>query len=764
LSALREQEKAIQTAILNGIRIVDLSDGIAGPTATMVLAEAGADVVLVEPPGGVSTRAVPGFKTWNRSKQSVALDLHDSADRARLDQLLDGADVLVHSLPPSQARALGLDDESLAAQHPQLIACSVLAWPANHPEAERPVDDLLALARMGVLDEQKGLRDGPIYVRFPLGSWGAVWLAAIGILARLIVRGRTGQAGPAHTSLVQGALIPMMMHWSRAETPSDALRIGMPKDNMQATLFECSDGQWIHIMPPSHDETPLMQEVFAEMGPEAIAAANLEATGSAAFPNFGANKAAFLRRPAQQWLDNAWNNDKPAQGAWAVGAILGDEQARINRYVISLEDPEAGTIVVPGLPLTIDPPAEVRGPAPSLGQHQDSAGADWEPRRPTEATNPAGGDLRWPLAGMKVLDFGNYLAGPLGPMLLADLGADVIKVEATTGDPMRWGDWPFAGCQRGKRTVAVNLKSPESRPVLEALIKWADVVHHNLRMPAARRLGLDSKSLREINPDLVFCHTSSYGPQGPRADWPGYDQLFQSSCGWEVAGAGEGNRPMWHRFGFMDHQCAMSSVVSTLLAVYERDRTGRPSDTAGSLLGPGVLTTSETYLRSDGTLAPMQQLDHDQMVTTPGARLLICADGWIAVAAHQADEVARLCDVLGAADPEGLPAGASGRAVAELLAALDAADVPAERVQTNNKNAFFDDPANRAAKLVVEYTHQVWGKLEQPGAMWDFGDLDTRFDYAPPVLGEHTVEVLREIGFESEQVDALLAEGVVKTA
>ena len=318
VSALR-QEKAIHTAILNGIRIVDLSDGIAGPTATMVLAEAGADVVLVEPPGGVSTRSVPGFKTWNRSKQSVELNLHDTQDRARLDGLLAGADVLVHSLPPSQARTLGLDDETLAAQHPQLIACSVLAWPANHPDAERPVDDLLALARMGVLDEQKGLRDGPIYVRFPLGSWGAVWLAAIGIMTRLIVRGRTGQAGPAHTSLVQGALIPMMMHWSRAETPSDALRIGMPKDNMQATLFECSDGQWIHIMPPAPDDSPLMQEVFAEMGPEAVAAANLEVTGSAAFPNFGANKAAFLRRPAQQWLDNAWNNDKPAQGALAAG-------------------------------------------------------------------------------------------------------------------------------------------------------------------------------------------------------------------------------------------------------------------------------------------------------------------------------------------------------------------------------------------------------------------------------------------------------------
>ncbi|MGX7681790.1 CoA transferase [Jatrophihabitans sp. DSM 45814] len=760
--AFRVGRLAISTAILNGIRIVDLSDGIAGPTATMVLAEAGADVVLVEPVGGVGTRGLPGFKTWNRSKQSVQLDIADSTDRKRFNQLLAGADVLVHSYSPLRARELGIDDASLAAEYPNLIACSVLAWPANHPDADQPVDDLLALARMGVLDEQKGLRDGPIYVRFPLGSWGAVWLAAIGIMARLIVRGRTGKAGPAHTSLVQGALIPMMMHWSRAETPSDNLRIGMPKDNMSASLFECSDGQWIHVMPPAPDDTPLMQEVWAEMGPDAVAAANATMPNwSAAYPNAGANKAAYLRRPAQAWLDNAWANDKPAQGAWQVGAILQDEQARTNRYVIELDDPEAGKITVPGLPLTIDPPTEVRSPAPALGQHQDEAGIDWTPRPSAATTNT---DQRWPLAGMKVLDFGNYLAGPLGPMLLADLGADVIKVEATIGDPMRWGDWPFAGCQRGKRTVAVNLKSPESRPVLEALVKWADVVHHNLRKPAARKLGLDSEALRKINPDLVFCHTSSYGPEGLRADWPGYDQLFQSSCGWEVAGAGEGNPPMWHRFGFMDHQCAMSSVVSTLLAVFERDRTGRATDAAGSLLGPGVLTTSETYLQSDGTLAPMIKLDKEQMVTTPGARLLICSDGWVAVAAHRDDQVARLCQALGSADPDGLPAAAAERKMSEVLDALAEADVPAEEVRLNNKAAFFDDPDNRAAGLVVEYQHRVWGKLEQPGAMWDFGDLETRFDYAPPVLGEHTEEVLREIGFADPEIKTLLAAEVVKSA
>ena len=181
-----------------------------------------------------------------------------------------------------------------------------------------------------------------------------------------------------------------------------------------------------------------------------------------------------------------------------------------------------------------------------------------EAARPERVTNA---ETRWPLEGVKVVDAGAFLAGPLGPMLLSDLGADVVKVEPPGGEGMRWVEWSFFGCQRGKRGVALDLKARR-----RGRARRADRRRRHLPPQPAHARGaaprLDEESVRAVNPDIVYCHTSSYGPVGPRGDWPGYDQLFQASCGWEVAGVGEGNPPMWHRFGFMDHMCAMGSVIA----------------------------------------------------------------------------------------------------------------------------------------------------------------------------------------------------------
>jgi crotonobetainyl-CoA:carnitine CoA-transferase CaiB-like acyl-CoA transferase len=750
--------------ILSGIRVLDLSHGIAGRVAAMLLAESGADVVKVE--SAAQADDSPGRLTWDRSKRSVDLDVRTGDGLERLESLLAAADVLIHEFGPTRARELGLDDEALSTRFPRLVTCSVLGWPANHPDADRPVDELLAMARLGICDEQMPMtREGPVYIRFPLGTWGAVYLAASGVVARLMVRERTGRGGAAHTSLVQGALVPMGMHWARAENPSEPLALGMPKAGRgsQATLLECADGVWVHLMK-CPDGSPLMQKAFADMGELGVAAAN-EAAGSGQFgyPNLGANIAAMKTRPSQEWLNDFWANDIAAQPAMQFGDVLDDEQARSNGYVLDLEDPREGRITVPGMPLTLDPPQRMQRPAPDPGQHTGEVEADWAAPRTAEVAGDVQPPGRWPLEGLKVLDLGSYLAGPYAPMLMADLGADVIKVESTTGDAMRPTGWAFAGCQRGKRGIALNLKSPDARPAIEALIKWADVVHHNMRMPAARKLGLDRETVQALNPDAVYCHTSSYGPTGPRADWPGYDQLFQAQCGWEALGAGEGNPPMWHRFGFMDHQCALSSLLATLLALFEQRRTGRTQAVAGSLLGAGALTASETFRRSDGTLAPFDRLDHDQTTRSSGQRIVRTSDGWVAIAASTPELLDAARSSVGAGTVDGIAEAVATRGSVDVLAALDAAGVPAELVRENQRDPFFDSPENRAAGLVADYPHAEWGRLLQPGGMWYFGDLGVRLELAPPALGEHTAEVLTELGFSSDEIQQLAADGVAVT-
>jgi crotonobetainyl-CoA:carnitine CoA-transferase CaiB-like acyl-CoA transferase len=209
----------------------------------------------------------------------------------------------------------------------------------------------------------------------------------------------------------------------------------------------------------------------------------------------------------------------------------------------------------------------------------------------------------------------------------------------------------------------------------------------------------------------------------------------------------------------MDHLCAMSSVAGTLMALLQRDRTGRATDVAASLLGAGVLTNSETYLRPDGSLVPVPVLDHDQTKVGPGERILQVSDGWIAVSAVGDAQVGALCGVLGASSPDGLPGAASGRSTGELLDALAAAGVTAAAVRQGQRGPFFDDPDHLAAGLVASYTHADWGRLEQPGAMWYFGDQDVKLDRAPPVLGEHTAEVLLEVGLSQAEIDELLAAG-----
>ena len=148
------------------------------------------------------------------------------------------------------------------------------------------------------------------------------------------------------------------------------------------------------------------------------------------------------------------------------------------------------------------------------------------------------------LGGLRVLDFSAFVAGPLGAQVLADLGAEVIKVEPLEGEAMRAAAYAVAACQRGKRSVALDLNAPDARPVVERLIKWADVVLHNFRVGVSARLGIDEATVARLNPHAVYCHASGFGTYGPRAPFPSNDALMQAVTGLERAVGGAGNDPL----------------------------------------------------------------------------------------------------------------------------------------------------------------------------------------------------------------------------
>lgn len=360
---------------------------------------------------------------------------------------------------------------------------------------------------------------------------------------------------------------------------------------------------------------------------------------------------------------------------------------------------------------------------------------------------------------MKVLDLGAYLAGPFATMLLADLGAEVIKVEPPAGDAMRRLERIFAGTQRGKLGVALKLGEAGAQEALGELVRWADVVHHNIRLPAARKLGIDHAALSRIKPALVFCHISSYGPEGEQKDWPGFDQLMQAACGWEVECGGKGNPPMWLRFGVGDYLAALSSVFAVLLAHYRRLETGEGQMVASSLLGATLPTVAEAVMLPDGAITAIAHLDAAQTGLSPDHRLYRCSDGWLAVAAFRLQEREALARLAGEMARQ-REAWFAGQPREPALAALRDAAVPAEPVLESQGEAFLDDPACSAAGLHARYRHAVYGELEQVGAFWDFGDLPLKLDRSPPALGEHSALVWERLGLGPAQIAALERQGL----
>jgi crotonobetainyl-CoA:carnitine CoA-transferase CaiB-like acyl-CoA transferase len=391
--------------------------------------------------------------------------------------------------------------------------------------------------------------------------------------------------------------------------------------------------------------------------------------------------------------------------------------------------------------------------------------AEWQPRPATDGGTPGG----LALDGRRVVDFGQYLAGPFGPMILADLGADVIKVEPVTGDGMRLAGKPFFGCQRGKRSIALNVKDPKGLELALALVGTADIVHHNMTRGVATKLGIDYDGCRAAQPNVIYCNTYAYGLPDPLGRFGGLDPLYQASGGleYESGALAAGGRPLYYRFGMCDASNALLSTVGVLLALAHRDRTGEGQELWTSLHDGGIIFSSDVWLGPDGAVWDRPHLDAGLHGLSPWYRLYRTQDdAWIMVAARTDAQRAALCGLVGVdaatADAAALEVAFATKTARFWHRNLDDLGVPNELpIDTEDGLGVLWDADNERLGLVAEYEHALLGRTRQFGSLIDFSTTPGKIWGPPPIVGQHSREILHGIGLRDGDIDPLVASGVV---
>ena len=406
---------------------------------------------------------------------------------------------------------------------------------------------------------------------------------------------------------------------------------------------------------------------------------------------------------------------------------------------------------------------------------------------------PPGGDRRAgsgrpaPLDGIRVVDLSRVVAGPYCTMTLGDMGADVVKIEQPgRGDESRafgpqflGGESPYyLSINRNKRSCTVDLKHEAGRAVVRRLIAGADVVIQNFRPGAAARLGLDYETVAARRPEVVYCSISGFGEGGPDADRPGYDLIVQGESGlMDLTGEADGP-PTRIGTSIADLTAGMMAAQGILLALYARRTTGRGQHVRVAMLDAvaSLLTYNAGNYFASGEVPTRRGNDHPSVVPYQTLR---ARDGWMNLGIANDSLWVRYCDAVGRPDLRDDPRFATapervrhrdvlvpivveitaGRTVAEWMDVLGAAGVPCGRIR--NVAEVCTNPQLTTRGKVVEHPHPTAGRVRMIGQPIELSETPGRIDRAPPLLGEHTDEVLRAAGYTDEEIRAFRAAGAV---
>ncbi|MCC6383044.1 MAG: CoA transferase [Dehalococcoidia bacterium] len=751
------------TLPLNGVTVIEVDADVAVATAGMHFRDAGARVIKLERDGGDQARHAPGHYGWDRGKESVVLAASAPARAA----LLATADVVI-----APARA------SLPAGYIR-PAAQILALSPAYSDASvfnaLPRDDALASALTGVLAGTGAYRSGPAFPVLPTLSYAAGAALAGATMAALFVRQATGRgqevevAWPVIGTYLSGYQasvsdrIPLLP--GAGGVSPQGLSIGW-------RVYRATDG-WIGVACPNPtffnrliaaiDCTDLLNDPRFEHAPF-VAPQDRDALASIIAD-------AFATRSKAEWTERFEQFGVPGAQVLTRDEFAETSLVRDNNAAQWAEDPEVGRV-------------RQVGPAFRLRGH-DLAGPAAAPRLDEHAALP-GGEVQapaasapapaHPLAGIRVLDFTGYLAGPTAGRLLVELGAEVIKVEPPEGEGFRGAGLSCVGINVGKRSLGLDSRSQGGQEVLRRLITSADVLLHALIPGAPEKLGLDYESVRAINPHIVHCWISGFGDAAEYRGRPSFDLLLQALSG-QMTTLGTSDSPVYSSIPMADLYAGMMAVYAIVLGLHERRRTGQGMAVTTNQVISSMSAQAGQFVSYPG--APASDVSADDIGRSAAERYYPLADGWAIVAAREATSWSRLVSALGQplaawhdwdvarVQPvdgplaEQLGAALVGLTRVDVTNKLMAAGAPCAPVvlvrEDGIRNRWFED----LAVLYRGISHERFGDITTVAGFFRFSETPAALPDIAQWVGEQNAEVLASAGYTPEEVEQLREARVV---
>ena len=746
------------TGALDGLRVVDFGQYVAGPLVARMLGDHGAEVVHIDPPGGPRWQHAANAML-QRGKDCLELDLTLPRSRSTAYDLVIRADVVIENFRPAVMQRLGLGAETLTAANPRLIYCSIPGFASDDPRARLYAHEGVVGAAAGLYASRDGRPDEPpIYNTLPLASCFAAMIAANSIVAALIARERVGIGQRIEVSMFEAAFELTRYYGDRVPSaPYPRIRLGATTTMALTQHYVCKDGRYVHLSWLEGRQLEAFARVaglHAEWSTAGLLDHARVRTDRAYSERLRAALTdVFRTRTAAEWMVLANPDADLAECLTSEEWLLYSQQARSTGAVITFDDPLLGLTHQAGYAVSMSatPPC-ARGPrrAPRVEENVIDRWATPPPFSPVAPSTH--GTLQHPLDGIRAVDLTQILAGPTACRVLTEYGADVVQVANPHARAGR--DFHFS-TNNGKRSIVLDLKQPGAMDVFWQLVEQADVLSTNFSSEVGARLGVDESSVRKRRPDIIYSRISAYGLEGPLRDFRGHDQVGQAVTGMEIRWAGPRQSPLMQPHPLNDFGTGQLAAFAIMLALLHRMRTGQ-----GQLVGASLAQTA-TFLQVPYMLAYRDNDRRDEpggqecLGSSNHERLFRAQDAWLFVAAGSLEDLLR---VTGVAHTDDLTSWFAQQPAAVCTARLAGAGIGAYGLSTP-ETAMRDQWAlAHGVSRPVDFPGAGPGSIVGPSPR--LSRTPTRVPFATGPTGWHGAELLEELGFGDRRSE-LVASGAV---